>query len=399
MNLDFDDREEAFRDEVRDFLRLSLPEEIKRKIMRSAHLEKDETVHWQRTLNAKGWAVPHWPVEWGGTGWTPVQRYTFMEELTQWPAPEPLSFNTTMVGPVLYTFGNQEQKRRFLPAAANLDIWFCQGFSEPGAGSDLASLSTRATREGADYIINGQKIWTSTAHLADWIFVLARTSPTAKKQEGISFILVDLKTPGIEIRPILTIDGHHYTNEVFFTDVRVPMVNLVGEENRGWDYAKFLLGNERVGIARVGLSKARLREARRLACRQTTRSGSLWRDHDFRRHFARAEIELKALELTALRLIDADKHREAGKPNPMSSVLKIKGAELQQRSAELMLKAAGPHAIPAKWEGNCAVDAVESLNDWAEGKASTFFYSRAATIFGGSNEIQRNILAKAVLGL
>ncbi|MBV9239728.1 MAG: acyl-CoA dehydrogenase family protein [Xanthobacteraceae bacterium] len=399
MNLDFDDSDKAFREEVLGFLRTSLPEEIRDKMMRSAHPEKSDIIRWQRILNAKGWAVPHWPVEWGGTNWTPVQRYIFTEEVTQWPAPETLSFNTTMVGPVLYTFGSEEQKRRFLPAAANLDIWFCQGFSEPGAGSDLASLSTRATREGDDYVINGQKIWTSTAHHADWIFVLARTSPTAKKQEGISFILVDLKTPGVEVRPILTIDGHHYTNEVFFTNVRVPVANLVGEENRGWDYAKFLLGNERVGIARVGLSKARLREASMLAQRQLTRSGSLWTDRDFRQQFARLEIELKAVEMTAMRLLDSDKHREKGKPNPMSSVLKIKGAETQQRSAELLLKAAGPHAIPARWEGNGAADAVETLNGWAEGKASTFFFSRAASIFGGSNEIQRNILAKAVLGL
>ena len=399
MNLDFDDCDLSFREEVREFLRTSLPDDIRRKMMRRAHPEKSDIVRWQRLLNAKGWAVPHWPVEWGGTNWTAVQRYIFMEETTQWPAPETLGFNTTMVGPVLITFGSEEQKRRFLPATANLDIWFCQGFSEPGAGSDLASLSTRATRDGDHYIINGQKIWTSTAHLADWIFVLVRTSPTAKKQEGISFILVDLKTQGIDVRPILTIDGHHYTNEVFFTNVRVPVSNLVGEENRGWDYAKFLLGNERVGVARVGLTKARLREAKMLASRQVTRSGSLWSDREFRQQFARAEIELKAIEITTMRLLDAEKHGEKGKPNPMSSVLKIKGSEIQQRSAELMLKAAGPHAIPAQWEGNGTDNAVETLNGWAEGKASTFFFSRAASIFGGSNEIQRNILAKAILGL
>ena len=231
-------------------------------MMKGPHVEKPDLIRWQKILNAKGWAVPHWPVEWGGTGWSAVQRYIFMEEMTQWPAPETLSFNTTMIGPVLIAFGSDEQKRRFLPAVANLDIWFCQGFSEPGAGSDLASLTTRAERDGDHYLINGQKIWTSTANHADWIFALVRTSPTAKKQEGISFILIDMKSPGIEVRPILTIDGHHHTNEVFFTNVRVPASNLVGEENRGWDYAKFLLGNERTGIARVGLSKARLREVK-----------------------------------------------------------------------------------------------------------------------------------------
>jgi len=399
MNLDFDDRDLSFREEVREFLRTSLPEKIRRKMMRTAHPEKSDTVRWQQLLSAKGWAVPHWPVEWGGTNWTAVQRYIFMEETTQWPAPETLGFNTTMVGPVLYTFGNEEQKRRFLPAIANLDIWFCQGFSEPGAGSDLASLSTRATLDGDHYVVNGQKIWTSTAHMADWIFLLVRTLPNAKKQEGISFLLVDLRSSGVDIRPILTIDGHHYTNEVFFTDVRVPIFNLVGEENRGWDYAKFLLGNERFGVARVGLTKSRMREARALADRQRTREGTLWTDREFRQQFARTEIELKAIELTTMRLLDAQKHGEKGKPNPMSSILKIKGSEIQQRSAELMLKAAGPHALPARWEGSGSEDAVETLNDWAEGKASTFFFSRAASIFGGSNEIQRNILAKAVLGL
>ena len=399
MNLEFSDQEQAFREEVREFLRTHLPEDIKAKMMKGPHVEKPDLIRWQKILNAKGWAVPHWPVEWGGTGWSAVQRYIFMEEMTQWPAPETLSFNTTMIGPVLIAFGSDEQKRRFLPAVANLDIWFCQGFSEPGAGSDLASLTTRAERDGDHYVINGQKIWTSTANHADWIFALVRTSPTAKKQEGISFILIDMKSPGIEVRPILTIDGHHHTNEVFFTNVRVPVSNLVGEENRGWDYAKFLLGNERTGIARVGLSKARLREAKRLASLQETPSGTLWNDRDFRQRYARIDVELKAVEIMAMRLLDAEKHREKGKPNPLSSVLKIKGAETQQRAAELMLKAAGPHAIPARWAGNLATDPVGALNALAEGKASTYFFSRAATIYGGSNEIQRNILAKAVLGL
>ncbi|UPK29948.1 acyl-CoA dehydrogenase family protein [Bradyrhizobium sp. 195] len=397
MKLDFDDREKAFRREVRDFLKVSLPNDIYRKMMRAAHAEKADIVRWQRILNKKGWAVPHWPQQWGGTGWTPVQRYIFAEEITQWPAPEPLSFNTTMVGPVISTFGSEEQRKRFLPSIANLDIWFCQGFSEPGAGSDLASLSTWAERRGDHYIINGQKIWTSTAHHADWIFLLVRTSRSAKKQQGISFILVDLRTPGVDIRPILTIDGQHHTNEVFFTDVRVPVANLVGEENRGWEYAKFLLGNERAGIARVGLSKARLREAKALAVRQLTRSGSLWDDPEFRREFVRLEVELKSIEITAMRLLTANVE---GKPDPMSSILKIKGAETQQRAAELMFKAAGPHTIPAKWE-KCSepIVSVETLNDWAEGKAPTYFFSRAASIYGGSNEIQRNILAKVVLEL
>lgn len=399
MNLNLSESDRAFRDDIRQFLKTSLPEDIHGRMMRSPHVTKDDQIRWQRILNAKGWAVPHWPIEWGGTGWSAIQRYIFEEELTQWPAPEPLSFNTRLIGPVLYTFGSEEQKKKFLPAVANLDIWFCQGFSEPGAGSDLAALSTRAVRDGDHYVVNGQKIWTSTAHLADWIFALVRTSPTAKKQEGISMMLIDMKTPGIEVRPIWTIDGYRQTNEVFFTNVRVPAANLIGEENRGWDYAKFLLGNERVGIARVGLSKSRLREAKRIAMQQRTRSGTLWNDPAFRNMFARTELELKALEVTVMRLLDAERHGEQGKPNPMASILKIKGAEIQKNAAELMMKAAGPHALPAKWEGNGSPDTVEMLNEWAEGKTATYLISRAASIYGGSNEIQRNIVSKAVLGL
>ena len=259
MDLRFTPEELAFRDEVRAFFRTNLPEGIRGKLVEGKHLAKDDIVTWQRILNKKGWAVANWPVERGGTGWTPVQQYIFQEELQLTPAPQPLGFGVTMVGPVMIAFGSEEQKQRFLPRIANLDDWWCQGFSEPGAGSDLASLRTAAKRDGDHYIVNGQKTWTTLAQHADWIFCLVRTDPQAKKQEGISFLLIDMKTPGITVRPIVTIDGGREVNEVFLDDVEVPAENLVGQENRGWDYAKYLLGRERTGIARVGLSKERIR--------------------------------------------------------------------------------------------------------------------------------------------
>ena len=265
MDLRFTPEELAFRDEVRAFFRANLPEGIRTKLVEGKHLAKDDIVTWQRILNTKGWAVANWPIEWGGTGWTPVQQYIFQEELQQTPAPQPLGFGVTMVGPVIIAFGSEEQKKRYSAAIANLDDWWCQGFSEPGAGSDLASLRTSAKREGDHYIVNGQKTWTTLAQHADWIFCLVRTDPQAKKQEGISFLLIDMKTPGITVRPIVTIEGGHEVNEVFFDDVKVPAENLVGQENKGWDYAKYLLGRERTGIARVGLSKERIRRIKELA--------------------------------------------------------------------------------------------------------------------------------------
>ncbi len=265
MDLRFTPEELAFRDEVRAFFRANLPASIRTKLVEGKHLAKDDIVTWQRTLNKKGWAVANWPIEWGGTGWTPVQQYIFQEELQQTPAPQPLGFGVTMVGPVIIAFGSEAQKKRYLPAIANLDVWWCQGFSEPGAGSDLASLRTSAKREDGHYIVNGQKTWTTLAQHADWIFCLVRTDPQAKKQEGISFLLIDMKTPGITVRPIVTIEGGHEVNEVFFDDVKVPAENLVGQENKGWDYAKYLLGRERTGIARVGLSKERIRRIKELA--------------------------------------------------------------------------------------------------------------------------------------
>src|SRR5471032_946503 len=268
MDLRFTDDELAFREEVRAFVKSNLPASIRQKIFEGRHPSKDDIVNWTRLLHKKGWAVPHWPVEWGGTGWSPVQLLIFNDELQQASEPEPLAFGTSMVGPVIASFGSEAQKRRFLPRIANLDDWWCQGFSEPGAGSDLASLKTAARRDGDHYVVNGQKTWTTMAQYADWIFCLVRTDPAAKAQEGISFLLIDMKTPGITVRPIVTIDGGREVNEVFFDNVEVPAENLVGQENKGWDYAKFLLGNERVGIARIGLSKQRVKRIKELAAQE-----------------------------------------------------------------------------------------------------------------------------------
>src|ERR1700751_1749167 len=395
MDLRFTPEELAFRDEVRTFFRANLPESIRTKLVEGWHLAKDDIVTWQRTLNKKGWAVANWPVEWGGTGWTPVQQYIFQEELQQTPAPQPLGFGVTMVGPVIIAFGSEEQKKRYLPAIANLDVWWCQGFSEPGAGSDLASLKTNAKRDGAFYVVNGQKTWTTLAQHADWIFCLVRTDPTAKKQQGISFLLIDMKTPGITVRPIQTIDGGHEVNEVFLDDVRVPYENLIGEENKGWDYAKFLLGNERTGIARVGVSKERLRRIKDLASKVESGGRPVLEDSAFREKLAACEIELKALELTQLRVVaDEGKHGK-GKPNPASSVLKIKGSEIQQTTTELLMEVIGPFAAPYDEHPDNSNEAM----DWTAQIAPTYFNNRKVSIYGGSTEIQRNIRCKGAQGL
>jgi len=396
MDLAFTKEEMAFREEVRAFFRDNVPPETRRKLQEGRHPSKDEMVAWWRILNKKGWHVSHWPKEYGGTGWTSVQQYIFNEELQMHPAPAPLAFGVSMVGPVIYTFGNEAQKKYYLPRIANMDDWWCQGFSEPGAGSDLAGLKTKAERKGDKYIINGQKTWTTLGQHANIIFNLCRTDPTAKKQSGISFILVDMKSKGITVRPIQTIDGGHEVNEVFFDDVEVPVENLVGEENKGWDYAKFLLGNERTGIARVGATKERLRRVRAFAAQVEQNGRPMIEDPAFREKLAACEIELKALELTQLRVVaDEGKHGK-GKPNPASSVLKLKGSELQQTATELLLEVAGPFAAPYDEHGD--EDSNETM-DWVAQIAPSYFNYRKVSIYGGSNEIQRTIIAKAVLGL
>jgi len=402
MDLRFTPEELAFRDEVRTFMRTALPADIRSKLVEGRRLKKDDLVIWQRILNAKGWAVPHWPAEWGGRNWTPTQSYIFLEELQQAPAPPPLGFGVTMVGPVIIAFGSEAQKKRFLPRIANLDDWWCQGFSEPGSGSDLASLKTSAKRSNGHYVINGQKTWTTTAQYADWIFCLVRTDPgAAKKQEGISFILMDMKSPGITVRPIVTIDGGAEVNEVFFDDVKVPAENLVGQENKGWDYAKFLLGNERTGIARVGMSKERIRRLRELAALERSDDKPLLEDERFRAKIAAVEVELKALEMTQLRVVAAERNRKGNRPDPASSILKIKGSEIQQTISELLMELVGPYALPYQPEylDDERLNEPPAGPDWAPSLAPTYFNTRKVSIYGGTNEIQKNIIAKAILGL
>ena len=397
MDLRFTDEELVFRATVRQFFRSVLPPDIRRKCELGQRLSKEELQRWTRILHAKGWATPAWAPAWGGTGWSPIQQYIFKEELHLAPAPEPLSFNVNMIGPVLIAFGTEAQKRHFLPSIARLDYWFCQGFSEPGAGSDLASLRTTARLEGDHYIVNGQKLWTSTAHHADWCFLLVRTDPNAKKQQGITYLLMDMTTSGITVRPIVTIDGNHETNEMFLQNVRIPVTNRIGEENKGWDYAKFLLGNERSGIARVGISKMRVQRAKELAARITSDGKPLAADRGFRERVTLLEIELKALEITQMRLISAS--ATGDRPDPKSSILKMKGSELQQAATQLLLEVAGYDAMECDRGFLRGAAEPESTQEWALTLAPNHYWARHVSIVGGSNEIQRNILAKTVLGL
>ncbi|MGH8444083.1 MAG: acyl-CoA dehydrogenase family protein [Solimonas sp.] len=399
MDLRFTDAETAFRREVRAFLEAELPPDIHARMLEHRALSKEDVVNWQRILNRRGWATPSWPQAWGGPGWNAVQRYIFLDELHQFPAPEPVSFNVSMIGPVIGTFGTAEQRERLLPRIANLDDWWCQGFSEPGAGSDLAALSTSAVRDGDHYIVNGTKMWQGMGHRADWMFTLVRTDPSAKKQAGISFLLIDMKSPGLTIQPIITIDGRHEVNTVFLDKVRVPVANRVHDENKGWDVAKFLLGNERTGIARIGMSKYLLRRAKRIAAEVRDGDATLADDPAFRRRCAEIEVELRALEVTQMRVLAAmGEHAE--KPDPRSSILKLKGVELRQAAAELLLRAAGPLAIAAEDEyAPPSPDDAPADTAWGSTIAPVYFILRAASIYGGSSEVQKNILAQSVLGL
>ena len=396
MDLNFTDEERAFRQEIREFLTQSLPDDLRQKMIERRHLSKEDTVRWQRILNARGWAVPNWPFEYGGQKWTPAQRYIFQEEMALAHAPEGSPFNVNMIGPVICAFGTPQQKAKFLHRIANIDDWWCQGFSEPGAGSDLASLKTSARREGEVYIVNGQKIWTTQAQHADWMFALVRTDNTGKKQQGITFLLIDMKSPGLTVRPIETIDGEHDANEVFFDDVHVPVDNRIGEEGKGWDYAKHLLGNERSGIARIGLSKERLSQLRHLEAKISAQSMLTGEERArLRRKLAEVEVELRALELTQLRVVAADAH--GGGANAAASILKVKGTELQQKMTELTMELVGPAglAMPVHRQGSNMGDD----DGWIEAAAPFYFTMRKVSIFGGSNEIQKNIVAKSVLGL
>ncbi|MCV7382676.1 acyl-CoA dehydrogenase family protein [Mycolicibacter longobardus] len=386
MRLALTAQEAAFRDEMRTFFTTEIPAEIRERSRQGHSIFPDDIVATQRILNANGLAVPNWPTEWGGKDWTLTQHQIWHDEMQLASVPEPLTFNAKMVGPVIAEFGSQEIKERFLPATANLDIWWCQGFSEPDAGSDLAGLRTTAVRDGDSYIVNGQKTWTTLGQYADWIFCLVRTDPQApKKQAGISFLLFEVSTPGVTMRPIKLIDGGYEVNEVFFSDVRVPADQLVGEENHGWTYAKFLLGNERTGIAGVTRTKVRLAELKRRA----NELGAL-DDPLFAARVAELENDLLALELTQMR-VSSDS--ADGKPNPASSVLKLRGSQLQQTATELFVELAGPEALPFE-----AGEAIASPG-WAQDAAPTYLNYRKTSIYGGSNEIQRTIIASTILGL
>ena len=383
--------EAAFRDELREFYTTQIPVEIRERVRDGEGPGRDDIVTSQRILNANGLAVPNWPVEWGGKDWSSARQQIWLDEMQLASVPEPLNFNTKMVGPVIAEFGSQELKERFLPPTANIDIWWCQGFSEPEAGSDLASLRTTAHRDGDTYVVNGQKTWTTLGQYADWIFCLVRTDPNApKRQAGISFLLIDMSTPGITLRPIKLIDGSCEVNEVWFEDVRVPADQLVGEENQGWTYAKFLLGNERTGIAGVGRTKVRLAQAKKYAAQTRRGSGTLLDDPIFAARFAEVENELLALELTQMRVVSGSAE---GKPNPASSVLKLHGSQLQQATTELLVEIAGPDALPFD-----AGDDIASPR-WAQRSSPTYLNYRKTSIYGGSNEIQRNIIASTILGL
>ncbi|MFI5720002.1 acyl-CoA dehydrogenase family protein [Nocardia sp. NPDC051750] len=390
MKLTLSPDEVAFRDQLRKVYSTAIPAEIRERVKYGHELSREDVVTAHQALNAHGLAVPNWPVEWGGKDWTPMQRHLWQDEMQLASVPDPLTFNATMVGPVIAQFGSEELKKRFLPATANLDIWWCQGFSEPDAGSDLASLRTTAVRDGDSYIVNGQKIWTTLAQWADWIFCLVRTDPNApKKQAGISFLLFDVKSPGVTIRPIKLIDGGYEVNEVFFENVRVPADQLVGEENMGWTYAKFLLGNERTGITAVGRTKVKIGVAKEYAAATKSGSGTLLEDPLFAARIAELENELLALELTQLRVVS---NSAEGKPNPVSSVLKMRGSELQQAATELLLDIAGPDALPVG-AGDIASP------EWAQRTGPSYLNYRKTTIYGGSSEVQRTIIASSILGL
>ena len=393
MDLTYSPEEAAFRNEVREWLAANLPADIRDKVTKYQHLSREDFIRWHKILAAKGWAVPHWPEEWGGTGWNITQRYIFDDEFGLAGAPGLPPFGPSMCASVLLRFGTPAQKEKYLPRIREGDDFWVQGYSEPGAGSDLAAIKTRAERHGDHYLVNGQKIWTTLGHYGDWIFCLVRTDQSAgKRQEGISFLLMDMKTPGITVRPLILMDESHEVNEIFFDDVKVPLENLVHEENKGWTVAKYLLGHERMGSARVGASRRELVALRELAATEEKNGRPLLEDARFRDRLSRVEIELTALELTSMRFLD--KMRKTGQPPGADvSMLKIKGTEIQQAITELMMQAVGPESQPFAAVDGGAVDPFTSR------LSPRYFNYRKTSIYAGSNEIQRNIIAKMTLGL
>ena len=393
MDLSYSAEELAFRNEVRSWLAANLPTDIRDKVVGYHGLAKADILRWHKILAKQGWSVPHWPVETGGTGWNITQHYIYDEEFGLAGAPSLPPFGPAMCASVLHKFGTPEQKARFLPRIREGDDFWVQGYSEPGAGSDLAALKCRADRQGDHYVVTGQKIWTTLGHFGDWIFCLVRTNPAAeKRQEGISFLLIDMATPGVTVRPLILMDGSHEVNEVFFDEVKVPVENLVFEENKGWTVAKYLLGHERMGSGNVGGSKRELNTLRMLAQREMKNGKPLIEDARFRDKLSRVAIELDALETTSMRFLD--KMRRSGQPPGADvSMLKIRGTEVQQLITELMMQAVGPRAAPFKAVDNGAIDHFSSR------LAPRYFNYRKASIYAGSNEIQRNIIAKMTLGL
>ena len=392
MDTSFSPEDLAFRDEVRAFFAEAYDEEIQSRFG-NPETHKAAIIEWQRRLYDKGWIAPNWPVEHGGTGWTTTQKFIYESERAAAGVRDVVPFGLTMVGPVIYTFGNEEQKERFLPRILHSDDWWCQGYSEPGSGSDLASLKTKAESDGDDYIVNGAKIWTTYAQKADWIFCLVRTSSEGKKQEGITFLLIDMKSEGIKVNPIISIDNHHSLNEVEFNNVRVPVANRIGEENKGWTYAKALLAHERTAIADVADSKRYLAMVKDWASNEINGGKSLLADPLFQKRVSDVEIELMALEFTELRVLA--QVASGGAPGAESSLLKIKGTEIQQAVQTLAME------VAAYFQGVLPNDlTAEQLgHGFGSDARRTYMYGRAATIYGGSNEVQKHIIAKAVLGL
>ena len=400
MHVKLSDEHTAFQEDVRQFFETRYPEDLRRKADAGIVFERDDYVRWQKILHEQGWSAVNWPVEYGGTGWDSVQQYVYANEMARVNAPDIIPFGVKMVGPIIYSYGSPEQKDRFLPDILASNVWWCQGYSEPGSGSDLASLKMRADRDGNEYVLNGTKTWTTLGQYADWIFCLVRTSSdVARRQEGISFVLVDMSTPGVSVKPIITIEGEHEVNEVHFEDVRIPVTNLVGEEGKGWTYGKVLLQHERTNIAGVARSKYRLAKLRQRAATSIHGAAPLLDDRAFALKLARAEIALKALEYTELRTLAAV--AVGGAPGPESSILKIRGTELQQKLDELFVEAAGLYALPFVPDQYVLEFPDEERVGYADDTRSSlnYFNGRKTSIYGGSNEIQKNIISKHVLGL
>jgi alkylation response protein AidB-like acyl-CoA dehydrogenase len=396
MDIHFTAEDQAFREEVREFLRDCVPDEIKARGRLGKHFDKRDQVTWMRALNEHGWLGVGWPKEYGGTGWSAVQKHIFDEECAVAGTPWVLPFGVHMVAPVIIKFGTAEQKARFLPRILSVEDWWCQGYSEPNAGSDLASLKTLAMRDGDHYVVNGQKTWTTTGQHADWMFCLVRTDVQAQAQRGISFLLIDMKSPGITVRPIITLDGEHEVNEVFLDNVRVPVENLVGRENEGWTCAKYLLTHERTSIAGIGSAKAMLGRLKQIASEELCDGRPLIDDPLFRAQIAEIEMQLMAAEMSTLRILAA---ADGSAPGAESSILKIRGTEIRQSLTYLMNKALGPYAMPfIEHELGYGCEAP-LYTDYSSTPTCQYLDMRKASVYGGSTEIQKNIIAKMILEL